>query len=112
LSGAPHGALCGALLVPVLRANRTAMAAAGLPTDRMDQVEGWIAEALDVPPATALDALEGWMSRHGLPAPRALLDPALAPQAARDAARSSSMKGNPVVLDADTLAGVLTAGRG
>ena len=111
LSGAAHGALCGALLVPVLRANRAALEAAHRPTTRFDQVEHWIATALGLPPAQALEGLEAWMTRHGLPETPDLLEPALAPRTAHEAASSSSMKGNPTTLATATLVKILTARR-
>lgn len=111
LTGAPHGALCGAMLVPVLRANRAAISAATLPTDRLDRVEAWIAAALDLPPEGALSGFEAWMTRHGLPEIATLVDPTLAPRVAQQAAASSSMRDNPVTLDTGTLAAILTARR-
>jgi alcohol dehydrogenase class IV len=107
---APHGAVCAALLAPVLEANLRALRerepgspalrryaeAARLLTGRddvtADDAATWLREtvaALDVP---ALD-----------------LRPALHSEIAEKAARSSSMQGNPVPLTADELLGVLRA---
>ncbi|MGY6634897.1 MAG: iron-containing alcohol dehydrogenase [Alkalilacustris sp.] len=112
MTGAPHGALCGAMLVPALRVNRAAVAAAGATTARFDRVERWISEAFDTAPDTALDTLEGWMDRHDLPTAASLIDTTLVTRIARDAAASSSMRGNPVDLDPATLETILTDRRG
>ncbi|NYJ08048.1 iron-containing alcohol dehydrogenase [Petropleomorpha daqingensis] len=105
---APHGAVCAALLAPVVEANLRALrerepgspalsryaAVARLLTGRDDAVADdavtWLREtvrALDVPP---LD-----------------LPPALHGEVAEKAARSSSMQGNPVRLGPDELLAVL-----
>ncbi|MFZ5962700.1 iron-containing alcohol dehydrogenase [Thalassococcus sp. BH17M4-6] len=105
-TGAAHGAICGRLLVPVLRAN----ADAGAVPQRMDEVRGWIAQAFDSTPADAFDTLERWIDEAGLPRLRAMggrpLDPVETVAAAQGA---SSMKGNPVVLSEAALHGILRA---
>lgn len=104
-TGAAHGALCGRLLVPVLRANFAAMQG-----DRPGRVLDWIAAAFDTSPATALDALEDWIDEEGLPrlADMGLSDD-MTDAIVQEAKASSSMKGNPVDLDDDTLADILRA---
>lgn len=106
LTGAPHGAICGALLPHVLMANRHA---AGDPAaiERLDQVARWIGAAFDTPFASmpeATRALADWSHRAGLPALTAL---GIAPEAqilaAEAAATSSSMKANPVALTENQL---------
>jgi alcohol dehydrogenase class IV len=110
---APHGAVCAALLAPVVEANVRALRArepdspalrrhaevARLLTGRDDATveEGvaWLREtvaALDVPPLGAVG-----------------LEPAQHAEVAAKAARSSSMRGNPVQLTDDDLLGVLRA---
>ncbi|WP_448639320.1 iron-containing alcohol dehydrogenase [Geodermatophilus sp. URMC 63] len=110
---APHGAVCAALLAPVVEANVRALRArepdspalrrhaevARLLTGRDDATveEGvaWLREtvaALDVPPLGAVG-----------------LEPAQHAEVAAKAARSSSMRGNPVRLTDDDLVGVLRA---
>lgn len=99
LCDAPHGALCGSLLPFGLTLNQRHV------TDidrlaRFDEVRGWLAAALAVPPAQAFDALRIWSRQAGLGSLRTLGVPyqALAP-AAHAASISSSMKANPVMLD-------------
>ena len=108
---APHGAVCAALLAPVVEANVRALrqreprspalpryaGVAELVTGRagatIEDGAHWLREtvaALQVPPLGAI----------GLP-------PARYPEVADKAARSSSMQGNPVRLDAEELVAVL-----
>jgi alcohol dehydrogenase class IV len=110
---APHGAVCAALLAPVVEANVRALRvrepgspglrryarAAPLLTGRADAtVEDavtWLREtvaALDVPPLEAVG-----------------LRPAQYAEVAEKAARSNSMQGNPVRLTAEELVAVLSA---
>lgn len=99
LTGAAHGALCGALLPPVLAANR----AAGAAPDRLSEVENWIEDALGAD-------LARWSRRHGLPG---LGETGLRrgdlPGIAEAAEASSSMRGNPVRLGTESLVGVMEA---
>lgn len=108
MADAPHGAVCAALLGPVCRAN-LARADARLAA-RLTDVARWLTgdasagaedgiawiertcAALGVPP----------LSAHGLTAEHTA-------QVVAAAARASSMQGNPVVLDAEALAGVFRA---
>jgi hypothetical protein len=110
--GAPHGAICGRLLVPVLRTNRDALAQAGADTARYEEIAGWIAGAVGGPPARAFDTLEARIDDWGLPRLDAMIG-AGADRAvlAREAQASSSMKANPVPLPAAALAAVLEAAR-
>ncbi|TMM54154.1 iron-containing alcohol dehydrogenase [Sulfitobacter sabulilitoris] len=107
---APHGALCGRLLPPVLTENRRALALAGLDLGRLDRVDAWLADALGVTRDTAVDALAQRLDDLGLPRLGGWLgdDPDL-DAVARDAAGSSSMKANPVALPPDALARILDA---
>ena len=114
---APHGAVCAALLAPVVEANVRALrerdpgspaldryaAAARLLTGRdaatVEDAGAWLretVEALQVPPLRDVG-----------------LRPARYAEVAEKSARSSSMQGNPVALTADELVAVLdTAGGG
>ena len=110
---APHGAVCAALLAPVVAANVAALRArepdspalrryaevAALLTGRADATveDGveWLratVAALDVPPLGAVG-----------------LDPARHAEVAEKAAAASSMRANPVALSADELVAVLAA---
>ncbi|WP_306753732.1 iron-containing alcohol dehydrogenase [Paracoccus actinidiae] len=106
LTGAPHGAICGALLPHVLMANRRAATDPGA-IDRLDQVARWIGAGFDTPFASmpeATRALADWSHRAGLPALSALgIGPEAQTAAAEAAATSSSMKANPVALTENEL---------
>lgn len=101
LTGAPHGAICGALLPHVLLMNRRAATDAAL-VERLDQVARWIGAAFDTPFASmpeAARALADWSHRAGLPALSALgIAPEAQAAAAEATATSSSMKSNPAAL--------------
>jgi alcohol dehydrogenase class IV len=97
LTPAPHGAICGALLAPILRLNRAV--ATGDTAQRLDQVFAQIAATLGGAAEHAPDTLAAWAKAAGLPGLTAQgLPPALHAQVAEAALTSSSMKGNPVTL--------------
>lgn len=106
LTGAPHGAICGALLPHVLLANRRAATDSGT-IQRLDQVAHWIGAAFGQPHASmpeAARALADWSHRAGLPALSALgIGPEAQGVAAEAAASSSSMRANPAALTASDL---------
>ena len=106
LTGAPHGAICGALLPHVLMANRRAATDPGA-IERLDQVARWIGAGFDTPFASmpeATRALADWSHRAGLPALPALgIGPEAQTAAAEAAATSSSMKANPAALTENEL---------
>lgn len=110
LTGAAHGAICGALLPHVLVANRMAVTDAGLAA-RLDQVGGWIGAAFGQPAASVPEAaglLADWSRAAGLPGLSAQgIDAAAQAAAADAAASSSSMKANPVPLTAAQLRTVM-----
>ena len=110
LTGAPHGAICGALLPQVLIANRRAV----VDPARLDQVGRWIGQAFDRPDDGLEQAallLTGWSRDAGLPGLRDLRIDRTAQQAAAEAAASSSsMKANPAALSpADLIAAMQAA---
>lgn len=108
MTGAAHGAVCGALLPHVLRANRAALPQSAAEIDRFDEVAEWIGAAFGV--RDSVDALERWMHESGLPR---LSMQGLHPRdhvaVAEAAAVSSSMKANPVSLGTTDLVAVLSA---
>jgi hypothetical protein len=103
LTGAAHGAICGALLPPILKANRRAVADPA----RLDAVGAMIASAFGLPSSgveAAADALARWSRDAGLQGlgAQGISNDAMQ-QAAQMAAASSSMKANPAPLAAPVL---------
>lgn len=108
-TGMAHGVICGRLLVPCLRANATALEAAGADMARMDEVRGWIAAAFGATPQDAFATFQAWINAQGLPfLPE---DRGADADWARTAQGASSMKGNPVVLGEAALLDILAAAR-
>ena len=98
----PHGVLAGALLPAVLRANRERVE--GQPAARIDEIERWLAAALDCRAQDAIERFAGWARAEGLPGLAAAgIDRAALVAIAEAAGASSSMRGNPVVLPAARL---------
>ena len=112
MTGAAHGAICGALLPHVLVANRDSVTDAALAV-RLDQVGGWIGAAFGHPDATvptAAGLLADWARSAGLPGLAAQGIDAGAQAAAADAAASSSsMKANPAALTPAALRAAMQA---
>lgn len=113
LAGAPHGAICGVLLPPVLVANRRAVEDAAL-IERFDAVAGWIGQAFGLPPGMSLETtasvLAQWSRDNGLPSLSAMgVNAEIRASAAESAATSSSMKANPAALSAADLDAVMLA---
>ena len=107
-TGASHGAVCGALLPHVLRAN-AAKVQEGTPTaQRFHDIFRWLCEAFEA--VDGVSALEIWMHAAGL---QRLSTQGFGPAehaAVAEAARvSSSMKANPVSLSVDELTEILGA---
>ncbi len=99
MTGAAHGAICGALLPHVLR-----LIAARAPSARMDDVGAWIGAEF----AGGIDALEDWIHGQGLPRLSALgLGPGDDAEAADAALRSSSMKASPIQHSLADLCGLI-----
>jgi alcohol dehydrogenase class IV len=104
-TGAAHGAICGRLLAPVLRANLAAMDG-----PRPAELRAWIGAAFDAPPAEALDALEAWVDAQGLPRLAAMgVAPSDRAAIAEASATASSSRSNPVALSAARLEAILAA---
>lgn len=103
LCGAAHGAICGALLGPVLDLNRSR--ATGQSETRLNEVCEIIASVLGCTAQDAPQALTDWSKSVGLLSLAALgVDPAIHAQIAEASLTTSSMKGNPAALTAaDTL---------
>lgn len=103
---AAHGAICGALLGPVLAMNRDH---APDPARAADLCRD-IAQVLGCAEAEAPQALARWAHECGLPGLTAQgLDPDRHAAVAEASLASSSMKGNPFVPDAAMLRGILLA---
>lgn len=107
LCGAPHGAICGALLPAGIAANHDSV------TDpeqkaRIDRVIGWIAEVFEASQDQALSRFREWIVQSGLPGLSSIgVNEEHIGAASRAAASSSSMKANPVVLSTATIAQVM-----
>ncbi len=103
---APHGAICGALLPHVLQANADALGAAG--RARINEVFAVLGEVLGTAPSVAPARLSDWARSCGLPrlSEMGVQEDDL-PAIAEAAGGSSSMRGNPVPLDAQTLVSVM-----
>ena len=105
---APHGAVCGVLLPPVLAAN--AQAATGVAAARISEVQTWISDAFGVETKQAMAALQNWSQHHGLPrlSQMGVREDELQ-SIAQTSLGSSSMRGNPVALTEGALTDILYA---
>jgi len=102
-TGAAHGAICGALLVPVLEANLHALPNASPGAERIAWVMGQISEVF----GTVQD-FRDWARENGLPRLEALgVTSQMHDSLAHEARLSSSYKANPVDLDLHTLRAIL-----
>ena len=83
LAGAPHGAICGALLPHGLATNAARLE--GQAQDaRLEEIRGWIAAQLGRAPEQAFERLADWSASCGLPGLEALgIGPEERAQAAR-----------------------------
>jgi alcohol dehydrogenase class IV len=108
MTRAPHGAICGALLGPVLAANRAA--ATGPARTRLDEVCAILAGPLGTTDKDAPSGLQAWARKAGLPG---LADLGVATEMHDEISiaslSASSMKGNPVALDQNDLRSILEA---
>ncbi len=111
MTGAAHGAICGALLQPVIEVNLEALRtrdAANPALERYRQAAVAITGRADAQPGDLLAWIADTVGLLGVPGLRRLgLDPALHPEAVDKASRASSMKGNPVLLTEGELFEVL-----
>ena len=105
---APHGAVCGVLLPPVLAAN--AQAATGVAAARISEVQTWISDAFGVETKQAMATLQNWSQHHGLPrlSQMGVREDELQ-SIAQASLGSSSMRGNPVALTEGALTDILYA---
>ena len=100
-TGAAHGAICGALLVPVLQANLAA--ASGETAARIS----WVIDRISDEYGSLAD-FQTWARDHGLPRLHELgVMRNSHDQIARDARAASSYKANPVDLDMPSLLDIL-----
>jgi alcohol dehydrogenase class IV len=108
ISPAAHGAVCGALIGPVLAMNHAR--ATGDARDRLDEVCALIAEVFGGAAADAPHSLARWAGSAGLQGLVAQgLEPADHLAVAQAAQGASSMKGNPVALSTQDLLTILAA---
>lgn len=107
---AAHGAICGALLPPVLEALAARAEPGSELARRISEVAGWIGAALDVGPRDAVAALARTAQAHGLPPLSRLgVPPEDHDALAQDARVSSSMKASAVAFTHEELVGMLRA---
>lgn len=110
LTGAGHGAICGALLGPVLQMNARLVVKGSDADLRLTEVRSMLAAAFAVKPDQAAGALASWARSAGLPKVTELgLAPAQFESVAQAALLSSSMRGNPVAVSKDDLMEVLAS---
>ena len=110
---APHGAVCAALLVPVVEANVRALRERDPGSPALDRYAAAARLLIGRDAATVEDAV-AWLREtvealHVPPLGDVGLAPAQHAEVAEKAARSSSMLGNPVALSGDELVAVLDA---
>ncbi len=107
VTGAAHGAICGALLPYGLKANRD-FADDPIVTQRLDQIEDWIAHIFGGMKANAFDTLAAWIRDQGITGLASLgLTKADIHAVATASLASSSMKANPVEIPLGALVSVL-----
>jgi alcohol dehydrogenase class IV len=100
---APHGLICGRLLGPILSKNRATEVSKDALV-RYSQIESWLESGLGLSIGSAFETLPAWLDDRDLPGLGNWLKPDTDIGAiASEAALSSSMKANPVVLSAKKL---------
>ncbi len=108
---APHGMICAALLPPVMAANIEALrrqAADSIYLERYREVARLLTGRLDARENEGVDHVRRLVDQLALPGLSTLgLQASDLEAAAAKASRASSMQGNPVVLSADVLEGIL-----
>ena len=107
VTGAAHGAICGALLPYGLKVNRH-FADDPIVIQRLDQIANWIIPILGGLKADAFDTLAAWIADQGITGLASLgLKEADIRAVAAASQASSSMKANPVALPLEALVSVL-----
>ena len=107
VTGAAHGAICGALLPYGLKVNRH-FADDPIVIQRLDQIANWIAPIFGGMKADAFDTLAAWIANQGITGLASLgLKVADIRAVATASQASSSMKANPVALPFEALVSVL-----
>ncbi len=111
--GAAHGAICAALLPPVIKANIKALTQRGADSLALSRYDQAAQTLLDAPSAKAQDAINwiGETSRYlGIPGLASCgVQAADFAEIVAKSSVSSSMKGNPIVLTAEELTAILQA---
>ena len=107
VTGAAHGAICGALLPYGLKVNRH-FADDPIVIQRLDQIANWIIPIFGGMKADAFDTLAAWIADQGITGLASLgLKVADIRAVAAASQASSSMKANPVALPFEALVSVL-----
>jgi len=107
VTGAAHGAICGALLPYGLKVNRH-FADDPIVIQRLDQIADWITPIFGGMKADAFDTLAAWIANQGITGLASLgLKVADIRAVATASQASSSMKANPVALPFEALVSVL-----
>lgn len=107
VTGAAHGAICGALLPYGLKVNRH-FADDPIVIQRLDQIANWIIPIFGGMKADAFDTLAAWIADQGITGLASLgLKEADIRAVATASQASSSMKANPVALPLEALVSVL-----
>lgn len=107
MTGAAHGAICGALLPYGLKVNRH-FADDPIVIQRLDQIANWIIPIFGGMKADAFDTLAAWIADQGITGLASLGLKEVDIRAVATASQaSSSMKANPVALSFEALVSVL-----
>lgn len=107
MTGAAHGAICGALLPYGLKVNRH-FADDPIVIQRLDQIANWIIPIFGGMKADAFDTLAAWIADQGITGLASLGLKEVDIRAVAIASQaSSSMKANPVALPLEALVSVL-----
>ena len=107
MTGAAHGAICGALLPYGLKVNRH-FADDPIVIQRLDQIANWIIPIFGGMKADAFDTLAAWIADQGITGLASLGLKEVDIRAVATASQaSSSMKANPVALPFESLVSVL-----
>jgi alcohol dehydrogenase class IV len=108
MTGAAHGAICGALLPIVLQANARALTPGHPVAARFEEVERLLSASFG--PGQGSAALRAWSRKAGLPGLDALgLRRDSHAAVAEASVTASSMRANPVALRVEDLCAVLAA---